>query len=160
MSLKIRILAASNLDMMKRIGLLFSFLTITLFCWAQNGSLNVQKDGRIDDLIAAQRRVCASDTTVNGFRIHIFMEIGNDALAHAQQVKAGFQRSFPDIPIYLTYAEPYYRLRVGDFRNRVEAEKYLRIIRPRYREAFVTSDVINRPKVSLRTTPIDPLDEE
>ncbi len=75
------------------------------------------------------------------------MEIGNEALKHAEDVKKQFERAFPDIPIYLTYAEPYFRLRAGDFRNRVEAEKCLRRIKPKFKEAFVTADMIYRPKL-------------
>ena len=89
----------------------------------------------------------AVDSSFNGYRIHVFMEIGNEALAHAEQVKKQFEKAFPDIPIYLTYAEPYFRLRAGDFRNRVEAEKCLRRIKPRYKEAFVTADMIYWPKL-------------
>jgi len=63
-------------------------------------------------------------------------------------VKRKFEKAFPDIPIYLSYAEPYFRLRAGNFRNRVEAEKCLRCIKPKFKEAFVTSDLIYRPKVS------------
>jgi len=59
------------------------------------------------------------------------------------------ERAFPDIPIYLTYVEPHFLLRAGDFRNRVEAEKCLRQIKPKFKEAFVTADKIYRPKVSL-----------
>ena len=113
------------------------------------GSLNVDQDSRIESLISKQRSIYYADSSFNGYRIHIFMEIGNDALDHARSVKAQFEHAFPDIPIYLTYAEPYFRLRAGDFRNRVEAEKCLRRIKPKFKEAFVTSDLIYRPKVEM-----------
>ena len=77
------------------------------------------------------------------------MEIGNEALQHAEKVKKQFEKDFPDVPIYLTYSEPYFRLRAGDFRNRVEAEKCLRRIKPKFKEAFVTADMIYRPKVRI-----------
>ena len=48
----------------------------------------------------------------------------------------------------VVYVEPYFRLRAGDFRNRVEAEKCLRRIKPRFKEAFVTADMIYRPKIN------------
>jgi hypothetical protein len=73
------------------------------------------------------------------------MEIGNEAVDHANLVKKEFEELYPDLPIYLSYEQPYYRLRVGDFRNRVEAEKYLRILKPQYSLAFVTADIINPP---------------
>lgn len=129
----------------------FLFLAI-LFAIATTasgqGSLNVNQDSRIESLISKQRKMYAIDSSFSGYRIHVFMEIGNDALEHAKAVKAQFENAFPDIPIYLTYAEPYFRLRAGNFRNRVEAEKSLRRIKRQFKEAFVTADMIYRPKIN------------
>lgn len=112
-----------------------------------HGSVNIEQDDRIESLISKQRQLYKLDSSFSGYRIHVFMEIGNEALKHAEEVKKQFEKAFPDIPIYLTYAEPYFRLRAGDFRNRVEAEKCLRRIKPRFKEAFVTADMIYRPKL-------------
>ena len=111
----------------------------------QKGSLRVNQDHRIARLMQKQRDVYAANRTMNGFRVQIFMEIGNEAVDHANVVKREFEGQYPELPIYLSYEQPYYRLRVGDFRNRVEAEKYLRILKPRYGVAFVTADIINPP---------------
>ena len=112
-----------------------------------HGSVNIEQDDRIESLISKQRQLYKLDSSFSGYRIHVFMEIGNEALKHAEEVKKQFEKAFPNIPIYLTYAEPYFRLRAGDFRNRVEAEKCLRRIKPRFKEAFVTADMIYRPKL-------------
>jgi hypothetical protein len=133
---------------MKRIFFLSICLVWAALTFAQNnGSLNVDQDSRIESLIAKQRSLYKVDSSFSGYRIHIFMEIGNEALDHAKNVKSQFEKAFPDIPIYLTYVEPYFRLRAGDFRNRVEAEKSLRRIKPKFKEAFVTADMIYRPKL-------------
>lgn len=133
---------------MRRILFLIICLILTVSAFAQKaGSLNVNQDSRIESLIAKQRRIYNVDSSFSGYRIHIFMEIGNDALKHAEQVKRRFENAFPDIPIYLTYSEPHFRLRAGNFRNRVEAEKCLRRIKPKFKEAFVTADMIYRPKI-------------
>ena len=92
-----------------------------------------------------QREVYAANKTMSGYRVQIFMEIGNDAISHAEAMKHSFMKAFPELPVYLTYEQPYYRLRVGDFRNRVEAEKYMRLIKPKFNLAFVTADIINPP---------------
>ena len=133
---------------MKHILCLIIFMASALFGVAQSyGSLNVHQDDRIENLISKQRLLYRVDSSFSGYRIHIFMEIGNEALQHAEETKKQFERDFPDIPIYLTYVEPYFRLRAGNFRNRVEAEKCLRRIKPRFKEAFVTADMIYRPKI-------------
>lgn len=135
---------------MKRLGFILIILMLAIFAQAQNrGSLNVKQDNRISTLLQKQRQVYAIDSSFNGYRIHIFMEIGNEALAHAEKVKKQFEEAFPDIPIYLSYSEPYFRLRAGDFRNRVEAEKCLRLVKPIFREAFVTTDMVYEPKIRM-----------
>lgn len=136
---------------MKRIICLFIFLATAYVGFSQNhGSVHINQDSRINSMISRQRATYAADSSFNGYRIHVFMEIGNDALTHAEQVKRQFENAFPDIPIYLSYVEPYFRLRAGDFRNRVEAEKCLRRIKPTFKEAFVTTDKIYRPKITFK----------
>lgn len=134
---------------MKKIILIAAILLVSLCGTAQSkGSLNVRQDSRVDNLLDKQRKLYAIDSTLNGFRVQIFMEVGNDAIDHAKTTKQEFERAFRGIPVYLSYGQPYYRLRVGDFRNRVEAEKCLREIRGRFSNAFVTADNINPPKMS------------
>ena len=131
---------------MKKYLLLLILSALTFCGFAQNkGSLHVQQDSRVDRLIERQRDIYGVSNTMSGFRVQIFMEIGNEAVDHANLVKKEFEELYPELPIYLSYEQPYYRLRVGDFRNRVEAEKYLRILKPQYSLAFVTADIINPP---------------
>ena len=134
---------------MKRLICILALLAFAVMGFAQNrGSLNIEQDDRIEGLIAKQRIIYRMDSSFSGYRVHVFMEIGNEALQHAEEVQEQFQKDFPDIPIYLTYSEPYFRLRAGNFRNRVEAEQCLRRIKPMFKEAFVTADMIYRPKVN------------
>ena len=131
---------------MKKYLLLLIFSALAFGGFAQHkGSLRVKQDSRVERLMVRQRDIYAVSNTMSGFRVQIFMEIGNEAVDHANLVKKEFEELYPDLPIYLSYEQPYYRLRVGDFRNRVEAEKYLRILKPQYSLAFVTADIINPP---------------
>ena len=58
-----------------------------------------------------------------GFRVQIYY--GPDR-AKAVQVKAEFMRTFPDVRTYLNYLSPTFRVKVGDYRNRSDAEGMLR----------------------------------
>ena len=143
---------------MKKLLLIVILSVFAFGGFAQNkGSLHVNQDSRVERLMKRQRDVYAVSNTMSGFRVQIFMEIGNEAVDHAEVVKKNFTESFPELPIYLSYEQPYYRLRVGDFRNRIEAEKYLRLIKPQFNLAFVTADVINPP---ARIEPIEIEEEE
>ena len=121
---------------------------------AQNGFLRLNQSTKIDTLIMKQRQIHVNDSTIDGFRVQIFMELGNDALRHADSVKAKFSEKYPEVPIYLVFGQPYYRLRIGDFRTRLEAENMYQRVKKEYKNAFVTADRINLPFIALCSSDI------
>lgn len=122
------------------------FSIVSICCFSQNeGYVIVEQDQRIEQLIQRQKEIHSADNTIDGYRIQIFMESGNDAVEHANTVMAEFSEKYPDVPIYLVFGQPYYRLRVGDFRTRLEAEKFFMTLSQDYKKAFVTSDRIQLP---------------
>ncbi|MBE6338365.1 MAG: SPOR domain-containing protein [Lentimicrobiaceae bacterium] len=130
---------------MKYIFILLSCF-FSLSCLAQNdGYLIMEQDQRIEQLIQRQKDIHNADNTIEGFRIQIFMESGNDAVEHANITMEEFKAKYPDIPIYLIFGQPYYRLRIGDFRTRLEAEKAYQTLSKEYKKAFITSDKIQLP---------------
>ena len=131
--------------------ILFFIVTclLSISCVAQEGVLILNQDSRIDTLLMKQRQIHTNDSTIDGFRVQIFMELGNDALRHADSVKTKFSEKYPDVPIYLVFGQPYYRLRIGDFRTRLEAENMYQRVKKEYKNAFVTADRINLPYIAL-----------
>ena len=77
--------------------------------------------------------------TVPGYRIQIStftrLQEGTNAINT-------FQRSFPDVQAYLLFIEPHYRLRAGDFLDRVEANRVMHQLRSRYPECFIVKDEV------------------
>lgn len=129
-----------------RYYLIFLSCFLSMSCLAQNeGYLILEQDQRIEQLIQRQKDIHAADNTIDGFRIQIFMESGNDAVERANTTMEEFKEKYPDIPIYLVFGQPYYRLRVGDFRTRLEAECAYQTISHDYKKAFITSDRIQLP---------------
>lgn len=134
-----------------RKGIVCLFLVLSFGLEAQNpvkGSAVVIADERIDSLLQLHIDHNAEFPVVQGYRIQIFMASGNDALDKAEETKEEFLEKYPDIPVYLTFGEPNYRVRVGDFRTRLEAEKFLETINRKYAGAWVTQDLINFPTLS------------
>mgnify|MGYP001201395215 CR=1 FL=1 len=48
--------------------------------------------------------------------------------AEILQIKLDFIRLYPKIPVYLKYDEPYYKIRVGDCRTKLQAIKIQHLI--------------------------------
>lgn len=129
---------------------------VSMCCFSQNeGYVIVGQDQRIEELIQKQKEIYSIDNTIDGFRVQIFMESGNDAVEHANAVMEEFKVNYPDVPIYLVFGQPYYRLRVGDFRTRLEAEKMFQTLSQEYKKAFVTSDRIQLPYNVFSDTYLD-----
>ena len=137
--------------MRKKVLFLVLTCLLSISCVAQNGVMILNQSTKIDTLIMKQRQIHANDSTIDGFRVQIFMELGNDALRHADSVRTRFTEKYPEIPIYLVFRQPYYRLRIGDFRTRLEAENMYQQVKKTYKNAFVTADRIEMPYIALCT---------
>lgn len=81
----------------------------------------------------------ATRTTTMGFRVQIYS--GSDrSEAYAEQAR--FKRLYKGIDTYLGYEEPNYRVKVGDFRSRNEAEDLMQGLRKQFNNVFVFTEEI------------------
>jgi len=114
--------------------------------WGQKeGSISIIQHQAIDDLMAKQRIDRASENTISGWRIQIFFDSGNNSKSKAYSVKSNFVTLYPEVDAYITYKEPNYKVRVGDFRTRLDAERFKQEILSVYENAFIVKDDINLP---------------
>lgn len=83
-----------------------------------------------------------------GYRVQVYADNNvRAAKAEARLRERAIGSAFPSYGTYVSYASPYWRLRVGDFRSQYEAEKAAAEIRsrfPRYaKEVRVIRDRVN-----------------
>jgi hypothetical protein len=122
---------------------------ILVMCFQQlsaqeRGKVTVTKDPQIDSLIARRLELnraglSGKNVTLSGFRVQIFSGLDR-ASAYSEQQK--FKNRYPAIGSYVSYTQPNYRLRVGDFRTRLEAEKLMNELKMFYNSMFIFSDMI------------------
>ncbi len=103
----------------------------------------------IDDLTRKYIQANAKVKTIMGFRVQIFFDSGNSSRNTAESVRSKFKAKYPSIDAYLTFKEPNFRVRVGDFRTRHEARGFLSKIQLDYPNAFVIQDEINLPGLNI-----------
>lgn len=77
-----------------------------------------------------------------GYRIRIFFDNRQSARNASEAVLKQFAESFPDIPAYRSYSNPYFTVSVGDFKNKSEAVRTLELIKPEFPNALVLRDNI------------------
>ncbi len=130
--------------------ILISILTfIVTAAYAQEGNVEIKADPRVDSLIIMHAAHNKAYPFVTGYRIQLFKDSGNDALDAAHDVMEKFHEDFPDVAAYLSFQEPYYRVRVGDFRTRLEALGELEKIKKKFRNVWVIKDYIHFPDENI-----------
>ena len=88
---------------------------------------------------------------MEGFRIQIFNSSEKNARETSGKVRAEFMSKFPDIISYASFDRPgYYKIRVGDYRTRIEGTKYLLMVRKVFPDAYLVPDVINFPDLNKK----------
>jgi len=113
--------------------------------YIENKTVIINSDPRIEQLLDLHIAYNNEFPFIDGYRIQLMMQSGNNALEQADEIKKEFEEVYPQIDTYVTFREPYYRLRVGDFRTRLEAMEFLENIRRKYPQAWVIKDKIAFP---------------
>lgn len=97
-------------------------------------------DPRINMLLKNHRNVQIGYIyTGKGYRVQIYT--GNDR-AKANEIKIDFIRRYPGIHTYLTYMQPQFRVKVGDFKTRAEAEKLYQETNTLYGASMIVPDIV------------------
>ena len=117
----------------------------------KKGQVVIIKDPLIDSLIerrlllnkkAAPAAVRKNGSVVSqtGYRVQVFY--GPDRReAFKEQLR--FKKLYPKLNTYITYKEPNYYLRVGDFRTHLEAQKLMNELRASFKTLFIFKERIN-----------------
>lgn len=111
------------------------------------GHIEVIRDSRIDSIVKMHIAYNKSQDGIMGYRVQIFFDAGNNSLTRAEAVAAEYQTLYPSDTAYISFTEPYYKVRVGDFRTRIEAEGFVQKILGDYPNAFVIRDRIRFPEL-------------
>jgi hypothetical protein len=74
-----------------------------------------------------------------GFRVQIY---AGSNRSEAYAIQARFKNQHADMDTYISYSEPNYRVKVGDFRSRAQANEFMNTIRSQYRSVFVFQEDI------------------
>ncbi|NEN21902.1 SPOR domain-containing protein [Cryomorpha ignava] len=109
------------------------------------GSIKMIEDSRITQLNERKKEY---PTKMDGYRVQIYF---GDRSA-AQEKRGAFVRSNPELGAYLSYLAPNFRLRVGDFRSRLEAEKLKKEIARNFPGCYIVKDKIELPPLEVAKT--------
>jgi len=121
------------------------FVTGPFFCRAQDTTIvcnkyaSVKEEEKIAALASKYDDYNRKKEFTDGYRIQIMY---TDIRSEAYKSKGQMYKDFPDLNSYVEYEEPYYKLRIGDFKTRLEATYFMQQVTPLYSGAFIVKDKI------------------
>lgn len=97
-----------------------------------DGIVHVDQDPKIEKLIETRVKMSRSDND-DFYKIQIY----SGPSSGADEAKNEFKKQYRDLACEISFETPNYKVRVGKFRTRLEAEKQLLDIRKKYSNAFL-----------------------
>lgn len=111
--------------------------------YSLSAQVQIHADMAIDQLVEKQKSISSNMVGKSvGYRVQIFFSSGNNSREQAFKVKNEFAIKYPKTNAYISFKEPNFRVRVGDFRTRAEAFGFLKEIEELFPQSFVVKDDI------------------
>ena len=131
---------------------LFIVISLSSFAQIDSSSVVVHKDPRIDLLMKKQIEINEITTrnsrrSAQGYRIQV---ISTNNRTKAMEAKTKIYQHFPELKAYLMYQSPFFKLKVGNFTEREEAESYLQNILTLFPTGvYVVRDIVEvKPEIN------------
>ncbi|RZJ50005.1 MAG: SPOR domain-containing protein [Chryseobacterium sp.] len=117
----------------RRVLLTISTLALAYNIHAQDQNLTVNQDPKFEQLLNDKRKINTSIITNDTYRIQIFSGKSDEA----KKTLSDFKREYTNIDGTIIFNTPNYKVMVGNFKTRIEAERNLAEIRQRYKSVFL-----------------------
>lgn len=121
----------NNLSVKSNIYLTILILIISTNLYAQEGTVIINQDQEIENLLQIKKSI---ETSLNRYKIQIYSGLSRSA---AESARTEFSGNYSDWPSSIEYETPNYKIWVGDFRSRLEADRALIRIKKTFMNAFI-----------------------
>jgi hypothetical protein len=113
--------------------LLLAFFSITTKMVAQNSNLTLNSDPKFEQLLSEKRKSNLNLSYSDRYKIQIY----NGASENAKKTLSEFRQEYKNLDATIIFNTPNYKVWIGNFRTRMEAERYLVDIQKNYKNVFL-----------------------
>ena len=96
---------------------------------SQSGTVIINQDKKITELLDLKKEINKEEELLNIYKIQIY----NGDRAGAKEAKEKFDNTFPNWKSKDIYEPPNFKIWIGDFETRLEADRALRDIKRKFR---------------------------
>lgn len=113
----------------KKSVLALAILATSFSGFSQEGTVSVDQPAKISKLLEYKKDL----STVDAYIIQVY----NGPRKGAEKTKSDVAGQFPEWSNSIEYEQPNYKIWVGNFRTRLEADRALIIVKKNYNNAFI-----------------------
>lgn len=103
------------------------------YLYAQDQNVTVSQDPKFEQLLNEKRKINTSLTVNDSYKIQIF----NGGSENAKKTLNDFKQNFTDIDATIVFNTPNYKVWVGNFKTRIDAERALVDIKKKYNNVLL-----------------------
>ncbi len=119
---------------------------LSLIGQKDNGTAIVNQSIEIRNALS-RHIVANSSAKMQGYRVRIFFDSDRTARTKSAAIATEFSEKYPEVPVYRSHVSPYFKVAVGDFRTRADAQRFASKLSASgaYPYVFVVKEQINYP---------------
>jgi hypothetical protein len=116
-----------------------SFLAMTLMAltskkiYAQEANVSVNQDSKFEQLLSEKRKINSSLTITDRYKIQIY----SGESEAAKKTLGDFRKDFKNYDGTIVFNTPVYKVWIGNFKTRIEAERNLSLLKKKYPNALL-----------------------
>lgn len=122
-----------NIKPLKILCLSIGLTLTSSYVIAQEGTVTVNQDPEISPILKLKKQINKEDEDSDRYKIQIY----SGSRQRAESIENSFDSSFNSWSSKLVYETPNYKVWVGNFRTRLEADKALLKVKKNFPSAFI-----------------------
>ena len=121
------------LSFKKRFYNIVFLLFLSFNCFSQETKTSISQDSRFEQLLNEKRKINSSITINNRFKIQIFTGESETS----KKALTDFRKDNKNVDATIVFSTPIYKVWVGNYKTRIEAENKLQALKKKYPNAFL-----------------------
>ena len=105
------------------------------------GQVEIRGDVAVEQLVQKHIELNERVRTIPGYRIQVASLSGTASKNRAFEMKDRIRELYPGVEAYVVFDEPNFKVKVGDFRTRLEAYVFLQRIRTEFPGTIIKDNI-------------------
>lgn len=131
------------------------FVTACANSQAQSERIRITGDIAVSRMVDKHVELNQRVKTIPGYRVQIASFSGTNSKTSAFTLRDRFMTDYPDVQAYVAFDEPNFKVKVGDFRTRLEAYAFLQQIIEVYKGYIIKDNIYPEPPTQVEYAPDD-----